>query len=279
MDKIEIINYVPKFLKFYKLASKENIDSENRWNLWKEHYNFAAIPPGPDGQKLARELLDNAWEKYPEKLSYLEKFKPNLNDVEKYLKEIKSLFDCKDMINVIVIYFVGGFENNPFVARYDEERLALCLPIECGDSKITLSHELTHVVHSKTANLKSEWKRTIASTILQEGLALQVSKYLIPGKADEEYIEHKEGWLDSCKSKKNEIIKGVLPYLNDSSSEIVYKFTFGNGTTNIDREVYFVGWEVVDYLIKKGIKFKDIANIQEDKMPDYLKEVFSNLLN
>lgn len=37
----------------------------------------------------------------------------------------------------------------------DENRLTLCLPIENGNSDIVLSQELTHFVHSHSANLTS----------------------------------------------------------------------------------------------------------------------------
>lgn len=79
-----------------------------------------------------------------------------------------------------MIYFVGGFEDNPFVAPIGENKVALCLPIETEQSDIYLVHELTHTVHQKTANMKNDWERNIASIFMQEGLATHVSKHLIP---------------------------------------------------------------------------------------------------
>ncbi|WP_168193811.1 DUF2268 domain-containing putative Zn-dependent protease [Lysinibacillus sp. SGAir0095] len=278
MNNIELINLIPKFLDFYERANLEWLDDEERWKLWKEHYNFAAVPPGEEGQKIAKSLFYGAWEKYKKNINYIENWKENLTIVENCLEKVKSLLGYDKPINLVLIYFVGGFENNAFVAPYDQERLALCIPIECGDSDITLSHELTHVVHSKTANLTTNWERTIASTILQEGLATQVSKFIVPGKPDEKYIEHKHGWFNSCKLVREEIIKGIVPYLEDSSSEVITKFTFGTGTTNHDREVYFVGWEIVTALLEQGVTFKEIASVQEEEIPNYLRERYS-LLN
>jgi hypothetical protein len=212
MDLIEVINLVPKFLRFYEEASDSCLNDNARWSLWEEHYNFAAI------------------------------------------------------------YFVGAFEANAFVAPYDNERLALCLPIESGNSDILLAHELTHIVHSNTANLSANWERTVSSIVLQEGLAAHVSKYLVPGEPDERYIEYTEKWLKSCEDVKSEIIKGICPYLESSSAEIVFKFTLGDGTTNHEREAYFVGWEIVKFLLAQGISFKEIAKIKEDSIPDYIGE-------
>ncbi|WP_100012027.1 hypothetical protein [Lentibacillus sediminis] len=276
MDNVEVMNLVPKFLSFYELANEPNIDKGKRWKLWKEHYNFAAVPPGEEGQKMAMGLLDDAWEKYGPNISIIEKWTPDKEKVKAYLSKVKSLLGYNQPINLVVVYFVGGFENNPFVAPFDEEKLALCLPIENGDSDIYLTHELTHIVHSHTAQLMAGWERTIASTVLQEGLATQVSKYLVPGEPDESYIERKKGWLQSCRENKPEIFKGIIPFLNESSSEIVTKFTFGNGTTNNEREAYFVGWEIVQSLIAKGVTFKEMASIKEENIPDYLFETIGS---
>lgn len=181
-------------------------------------------------------------------------------------------------INIVVVYFVGGFENNPFVAPVDEERLALCLPVESDSSDILLAHELTHIVHARIAKLTGEWERTIASTVLQEGLAAQVSKAVVPGEPDESYIEHKKGWLQSCRENKTEILTNIIPFLKEASSETVAKFTFGNGATNHEREAYYVGWEIVQHLIDNGATFEEIASIAEDHMPEYVNKAIDATL-
>ena len=274
-----MINLVPKFLDFYNKAKLEGVDSEKRWDLWQEHYNFAAVPPGNEGKKMARTLLDKSWDQYNQKIKYIKNWTlPNHIEIDQHLVKIKSLLGYEQPINLVLIYFVGGFDNNPFVALYDQERIALCLPIETEVSDITLPHELTHIVHSKTAGLKVEWERTIGSLVLQEGLATQVSKYLIPGKEDKHYVEHKDGWFDSCQSKREQILNGIFPYLNDSTTETLVKFTFGTGTTNTEREAYFAGWEIVSALLEEGITFKEIASIQETQIPNYLLKIYPMLL-
>lgn len=273
-----MINLVPKFLSFYKKVNSSVVDEETRWSLWKEHYNFAAVPPGEKGMQMARNLLDNAWNKYRDNLLVIEEWTPEKEKVYDYLKKIKTLFGYEETINLVIIYFVGAFENNAFVAPYDKNRLALCLPIENGSSNIMLAHELTHIVHSNTADLSADWERTIASTIIQEGLATQVSKFLVPGNPDEDYIEHKNGWFESCKQNRINILKGIYSYLDDSSSETVTKFTFGTGTTNTEREAYYVGWEVVEHLLERGLTFEEIANIQEKDIPNFIREFYPGLL-
>lgn len=182
-------------------------------------------------------------------------------------------------VNFGIVYFVGGFEKNPFITPLDENTLALCLPIESEISDIFLTHELTHIVHAKTASFSGEWERTVGTAILQEGLATQVSKQLVPGKQTEDYLaEDNRDWFQGCKLMRKEILEGIFPYLDDSSSEALTKFTFGSGTTRHERELYFVGWEIVDTLQKQGITFKEIASIQEIEIPNYLRKVYPLLL-
>jgi hypothetical protein len=278
MDKIEIINYIPKFLKFYDQANIAGLNNNDRWALWEEHYNFAAVPPGDEGKKLARSLFEQAWDNYQGHIENIKGWKPDQKSIEECLKEVKTLLNCEASINFVVVYFVGSFEGNAFVAPYDQERLALCLPIENGSSEILLVHELTHIVHSRTADLSAEWERTIASTILQEGLATQVSKALVPGKSDEFYAgDGKDNWLHSCEEKREEIYKGIFPYLEDSSSETVYKFTVGKGTTNHEREAYYVGWKFVKMSLEEGATFADLAKIKEEDIPAFIINNFKKL--
>lgn len=278
LDTVNVINLVPKFLSFYKTAIQQDLDEEKRWELWKDTYNFAAVPPTDEGREVARNLLDNAWNKYESFISIFEKWIPESQKVKAFLGEVKNLLGYDYKIEFTVIYFVGGFEDNPFVAPIGENKVALCLPIETEQSDIYLVHELTHVVHQKTANMKNDWERNIASIILQEGLATHVSKQLIPGHKEKEYIEISHGWLKSCYKNKEEIIKNIIPYLEDSEPESVMKFTMGNGSTNHHREAYFVGWLLVKLLLQQGMSFEEIAHIQEDEIPQYISQNYKDLL-
>lgn len=278
MNKIEIINLTPKFLSFYKDA-KESADPDTRWELWKERYRFSAVPPGEEGMKMARRLLDQAWNQYHKHIDYFEQWKPNNEKAHAFLADIQAKLGCKEEIDIALIYFVGAFENNAFVAPYKENRLAVCLPIESGNSDITLAHELTHIVHAKTAKLSGAWERAIATIIIQEGLATRMSKEIVPHQQDAAYIEYTDGWLQECQTFKNQIIQGIIPYLEHSSSEVVAKFTIGSGTTNHEREAYYVGWVLVEYLLEKGITLKEIAHMQEHELVEFVDGCLYKLLD
>ena len=276
MDKVEVMNLVPKFLNFYEKAQAS--DADERWALWEEHYNFAAVPPGDEGRKMARAMLVEAWSQYGEIIPRLQEWTPDEQRVEKMLHEVKRILGCEEDILVTIVYFVGAFEENPFVAPLGDGRLALCLPVETGASDIFLAHELTHIVHAKTANLSMAWERSIGSTVLQEGLAMRVSQALVPGHADEEYVEHTEGWLEAVTAKKAEILQSISLHLEESKSETVIKFTFGPGEAGLEREAYYAGWVVVDAMLKEGSSFMEIASIQEVEMTEVVRKSIEEIV-
>ncbi|TFE01527.1 DUF2268 domain-containing putative Zn-dependent protease [Jeotgalibacillus salarius] len=275
MNHIEVINMVPKFLRFYEEASKTGIDADVRWRLWQEHYNFAAVPPGEEGQKMARELLDQAFSKYAEHVQDLKDWNPETSKLERTLKAIKEIMGYHQPVNLTVIYFVGGFEKNPFVAPYGEG-VAVCLPVEGGESDIFLAHELTHIVHAQTAGLTPSWERTIGSTVMQEGLATRISEYYVPGEPEGKYIEHQDGWLEACRERHSDILNGIIPFLDDQSADTVSRFIFGTGTTGLRREAYYAGWDIVGKLLEHGVTFEELAHIAEEKIPVYIKCVISD---
>lgn len=267
---IEIRNLVTKFIDFYHKAKDK--DEDTVWELWQSDYNFAAVPPGEQGKEMAKNLLKDAWSKYPDVIDYLESWKPDEEKVQKYLNQVKELLGYSGSVDIVLIYYVGGFENNAFVAPMGDGRLALCLSVECGEDDILLSHELTHIVHGKTAKLPMSWEKPIASLIIQEGLAMHSSKHFNPGKPDEAYTEFSDGWLEKCKGRSDKILAGITLDLDESSSDFVYKYTMGTGTTGIEREAYYVGWEVVSRILADGLSYKDIAEVKEENMAELVRK-------
>ena len=190
-DNIEIKDLVPQFLHFYNEAV--GCDGETRFELWKKHYGFAAVPPGEEGALLAKRLLDAAWEKYEKVIPFLDQWSPDSEKIQQNLSMIKSVLEYNESVDVVLLFFVGAFDGNAFAAPYGENRIAVCLPIENGENQITIVHELTHLVHGKMIGSAMSWGKTVASLVFQEGLATQLSKYLVPGYRDEVYVEHQEG--------------------------------------------------------------------------------------
>jgi hypothetical protein len=68
---VTITDLTPKFMAFYSAVEQEHADPDRRWALWKQMYDFAAVPPTAEGQKMARTLLDEAWPRYPSVLAQI----------------------------------------------------------------------------------------------------------------------------------------------------------------------------------------------------------------
>ena len=267
-DNIEIKNFVPKFLNFYNKAV--GCDEETRFELWKTHYGFAAVPPGEEGALLAKRLLEAAWEQYEKVIPFLEQWSPDSEKIQQNLSEIKRVLEYNESVDVVLIFFVGAFDGNAFAAPYGENRVAVCLPIENGENQITIVHELTHLVHGKIIGSAMSWGKTVASLVFQEGLATQLSKSLVPGYRDEVYVEHQDGWLQECRKDVKQILQGLKPCLQERSAESVFQFTMGAGTTGKAREGYFAGWKLIGDMLEDGWSFSDIARIREEDMVDVL---------
>ncbi len=270
-DNIEIINLVPKFLDFYNRAI--NSDAETRFELWKSHYGFAAVPPTAEGERLIKEQLESSWEKYKTVISFLEQWSPDDGKIQQHLSKVKEALEYDEAIDVVLIFFVGAFEGNAFAAPYGENRIAVCLPIENGENEITIVHELVHLVHSKVSGFTTSWEREVALFVLQEGLAMRLSQYLVPNHDDEDYVGSKDNWLQECNKDAKLIIQGIKQHLRDNSAERVFQFTMGNGTTGKVREGYFAGWKMVGDMLKAGWSFADIARIKEENMADIMENI------
>jgi len=277
MDQITIKSLIPKFLSFYDKA-KDIKDDETRFQLWKKHYNFAALPPVKDYDSRAKKLLDNAWLNYKDIIEDLMVWEEDLNHVQTLLKKVKTALQYDEALKLTVVYFVGAFENNAFVAQLSEDETGLFLPVETKALDIILAHELTHIVHFNKSGLAATWERTIASVILQEGLAMHISKRVVPGYQDEKYTEFTKGWLKACAQHRAAMLSGIMPYLEDQSEARLKQFTIGKGTTNHEREAYFVGWVCVEYLLNDGLTFEILASLKVNEIPPLIKATITKIL-
>ncbi|SFK57555.1 hypothetical protein [Salinicoccus halodurans] len=58
MNNIEVINKVPQFIDFFDTSREEYLDQEGRFELWKETYNFAAVPPGGGRTETCEDFIE-----------------------------------------------------------------------------------------------------------------------------------------------------------------------------------------------------------------------------
>lgn len=276
---VTLIDYSPRFLDFYALAKDEK-DADRRFELWKARYGFAAVPPGPQGEAIARQLLDGAWPKYPVILPTVEAGATAMRpDALSVLEKVAAVLKPEGPVDVRVIAYVGGFEGNAFTAG-EKGKPLVAIPLELSpeEREPVFAHEMIHAVHMLTAGLSGGWERTIGMTVIQEGLAVHAAREVVPGRTLEAYIEHTPGWLAQARGREKAILKGIMPHLAEKDGARVFQFTMGLGTTGIEREAYYTGYVVVEHLRAKGMTLAQIARIPESDMPRVAAEAIREIL-
>jgi hypothetical protein len=280
---VQIIDLTQKFLKFYDSAA--TLDAEARWQLWKKIYGFAAVPPGPAGDKMARTLLDNAWPKYPGVIGRIRQGAGVLNpaplDILKRVAKLLNADTLQDSIKVKLYVFVGGLENNAF-AFPDHGVPAVAIPVEIDNKELelTMTHEFTHAVHIKIADhIWGSYPTTLATLVLMEGLAMRTTEQLVPGHTPEIYTNaHSDTWLKECEQHRAVILKGIRQHLTDSASEARAKFIYGDGTSGHQREAYYAGWIIVGQLQKQGMTLSDLARLSPASVHALLNKTIGEMI-
>lgn len=279
-SKVEIVDLTPRFLAFYEAAADAK-DPEARFALWKEHYGFGAFPPGPAGEKIARQLLDEAWPQYPARLADLRRGAAVLgHEPIQTLRAVARLLEADDPIHIQLVAYVGGFEDNAFAARADGVPI-VNFPIEMSADKrrLIMPHEFTHAVHMELANLSGGWERSIAATLIQEGLAMHVAREIAPGEPVAAYVEHQPGWWAKAVQRRQDILRGIAPSLDAKDGDTVLRFTMGEGPAGLEREAYATGWWVIEQLRRDGMSLAQIARVPEERMPDLARRAIAKMVS
>ncbi len=274
---LDVVDRAPKFEHFYNVAASEKLDEASRWALWQKDYGIAAVPPTPAGNELARHQLDTAWPRYAALLPRLPALAAAAEQAGRELfARVNALYATRDVaIHSKLILFVGQFDDNEFtVPAMDGAPPTVVMPIESPRLRVNLAHELSHSVHFQLAHVKNSFGAPIGETVFLEGLAMRASKAVVPGLPDALYTElaNEPGWLARCTAKRAFVMKGIVPYLDSKGADAATKFTFGQGTTGMDRELYCAGWFVVGKLLDDGKSFPQLARIPEDRMVQTVRD-------
>lgn len=277
---LETVDLSPRFRDFQAAARYSSPDA--RFVLWQQRYGFAALPPTSEGQAIARAMLDSAWSRYP---AAERRIAAGLAEVTPHaaaaLASVARLLHFDRPATVRLTGFVGSFENNAFTMLGDDKVPTLALPIE-GDADAMatiIPHEAAHAIHALVADFAPGYERSLARVIVEEGLAMHVSRMVAPGHSVADYTEHKPGWHKDVTAALPAIARGMRPLLASSSQDDVMRFTMGNGSTGREREAYAMGWVVVGNMLRHGRSAADIARIPETEtqMPAEVGRVLDRL--
>ena len=273
---LDVDNRVGKFETFYAHATAKPLDADARFKLWQTEDGLAAVPPGPDGDKMARKLLDDAWSRYPALVPKLPALEKAAEDTARamFAKDNDILGAANDPIHTRLILYVGQFDNNAFtVPPMDGKPATILMPVENINLKIALAHELTHSIELQLVSVKNSFGAPVGETMFLEGLAMRTSQRAVPGLPDAAYtsMPNEPDWMPNCVAKKDIILKAILPDLDKSGHEIAMKYTFGQGNNGMQREAYCAAWFVMGRLLDSGKTLPELARIPEDKMVDTIR--------
>lgn len=279
---LHLDDITPRFIKFFDSASQVNANEAQRWELWKTMYDFAATPPTPAGDSIARKLLDNAWPQYPTIIPLINPAANQkiFNEAKAISEKISVLLMPDSAVEITLRLYVGGFETNAFTTAFNK-KIITSVPVEISSATRNglMIHELVHAVHIGMGSFSGGWKRTIGTIILTEGLAMRASQAILPGKPDSSYTEYTPGWLAEAGRKNNEILQDVLQVVHSNDNADIMNFTMGKGPSGLEREAYYAGWVVVGYWLKHGKTFSQIAHIKENQMSDEVKKTILLILS
>ncbi len=253
-----------KFLDFYSRAQAENAGEARRWELWKSLYHFAAVPPTPEGDRMAREMLNQAWPKYAAALPRIRQgagvFSPAPSAA---FADVARLFGADVPLHVRLIAYVGDFDGNAYSAEDEKAQPFTALPVEV-DTGFVMTHEFAHVANAELAHLSLGWRRTIAHTIFVEGLATRAAQRLHPGRPDSSYTgEFSKDWLARCEGMRERILADLEPHLASDDPDLVMRYTMGKGGAGIEREAYYAGWLAVGEMLTNGATFPQLARMDD----------------
>lgn len=277
---LDIDDRVGKFQTFYADATAKPVAPDARFALWQKEDGLAAVPPGPDGDAMARRLLDAAWDRYPALVPTLPSLTKTAEDAARMsFDRINDLLDTRDVaIHSRVILYVGQFDDNAFtIPPMDGKPAMVLMPVENAILKIALAHELTHAVHIQLAGVKNAFGAPVGETMFMEGLAMRTSQAAVPGLPETAYtqIDPNDHWLANCYAKKDAVLNGIAADLDKSGHEIAMKYTFGQGNNAMQREAYCAAWIVMGKIIASGKTLPELARVPEDKMVDAIRDAMS----
>jgi hypothetical protein len=280
MHVLDIDSRVDKFLLFYRHATASPMSADKRFALWKIDDGLAAVPPGPEGDAVARKLLDEAWEKYPTLVGRIPALTVAAQStaLAMFTKDNDLLATGSVPIHVRLVLYVGQFDNNAYtMPSMNDKPVTVMLPVENQILQLALAHELTHAIHMQLANIKNSFGAPLGEIVFLEGLAMRTAQQAVPGLPEAAYSEMPgdQGWFAKCAANRIAILKGIGDDLNKSGEAVALKYTFGSGNLGIQREAYCAGWFLVGNMLARGASLSDLARIPEEHIGSAVSEAYA----
>ena len=76
-----------------------------------------------------------------------------------------------------------------------------------------------------------------------------------------------------------QILNGIKENMTVNTADAISKFTFGTGTTGLNREAYYAGWVVVGELERQGLSLSKIARASPKVIIELVKKAIDSFMN
>ncbi len=170
-----------------------------------------------------------------------------IEEVEPALVDALGVAPTASPLHVLI---VGRFTTNAAVGRIGGE-VALFHCLEWFQSRegtqVLVAHEDTHALHEIA--LGTEPPEDPVWTAFSEGMAIQASRAVVPGRPDDDYFWYGhagfEDWLPWCREHRGEVLEAFRASLDDP--EATERF-FGSGLVE---GRWRVGYFVADELVRE----------------------------
>ncbi len=246
-----IRNTIPDFQRFAARALAE--EEGTRQRLWDELYRaahpdvFATFFGGHgsrDGIPALVRRLRGLRGRVQEAVSVLPQV---IEEVEPLVRRTLQMAEPPAPLHVLM---VGTFSANAFVDRLDDAVAVFhCLEWFAGldPSRVLVAHEDTHAWHE--IGLGPTPERDPAWTAFAEGLAIHVSRTVVPERPEDEYFWYGlggfEDWLPWCRENRDLLRERFRERLDDEDAVEAF---FGGGLVE-DR--WRVGFFLADELVRE----------------------------
>ena len=266
-------NLAETFLSFWEVAQDKPVAEQV--SLWETHY------AEPHRKIVAYEKRYNSsdvsceevFARYPEVI-------PNIRSVSAgaELAIAESVKKCAAILNTAEpsgrhIVMVGRFVSNAWADLFEDAPTcfyALELIPDLDTLALMAVHETAHTLHFQVSDLPNEGK-TVAETLLLEGLATMTSAVAVPGLGDEVYLwpgypyttagQKVEAWLADCAAQRSELVKQLLDDLDKTDPVTLGRYFNAGAKDRHPQTPVRAGYTVGYWLVKELCQHFDLSDL------------------